>query len=54
MFIRTRTEGVRFGDLWWTDVRTGEAELLAEGDLSWPAWSPDGKGIAYVTQRNDG
>ena len=53
VFIRTRTEGVPFGDLWWTDVRTGEAELLAEGDFAWPEWSPDGKGIAYVTQRND-
>ncbi len=53
MFIRTRTEGVPFGDLWWTDVGTGDAELLAEGDFAWPAWSPDGKGIAYVTRRND-
>lgn len=53
VFARTRTEGDRFGDLWWTDVRTGEAELLAEGDFAWPEWSPDGNGIAYVTQRND-
>jgi CubicO group peptidase (beta-lactamase class C family) len=53
VFIRTRTEGARFGDLWWTNVRTGEAELLTEGDFAWPAWSPDGRKIAYVTQRND-
>ena len=51
-FIRTRTEGDRFGDIWWTDVGSGDAELLAEGDFAWPEWSPDGQAIAYVTQRN--
>jgi Tol biopolymer transport system component len=53
VFVRTRNAGDRRGDLWWTDVGTGEAGLLAEGDFAWPAWSPDGTGIAYVTQRND-
>lgn len=49
-FIRTRTEGFRFGDLWWTDVRTGEAQLLALGDFAWPEWSPDGV-FAGATQQ---
>jgi Tol biopolymer transport system component len=53
VFIRTRAEGDRFGDIWWTDVGTGEAELLAQGDFAWPEWSPDGDAIAYVTLRND-
>ena len=52
-FIRTRTEGDRFGDLWWIDIGTGKAELLAQGNLAWPEWSPDGQAIAYVTRRND-
>jgi Tol biopolymer transport system component len=53
VFVRTRTEGDRFGDIWWTDVRTGEAVLLAQGNFAWPEWSPDGQSIAYVTPRND-
>ena len=53
VFIRTRPEGDRFGDIWWIDVRGGDAELLATGDFASPEWSPDGTAIAYVAQRND-
>jgi len=51
VFTRASTEGSIFGDLWLVDVRTQEAELLAEGEYAWPEWSRDGEAIAYVTTR---
>lgn len=49
VFTRSREEGSPAGDLWLVEVRTGEAELLVEGDYAWPEWSPGGESIAYVT-----
>ena len=45
VFSRPRGETV---DLWTVAVGTGHADRLVRGG-AWPAWSPDGRTIAYTT-----
>ena len=44
----------RFGHLWLVDVASGDAELLTRGDYhdADPQWSPDGRKIAFVSDRH--
>jgi dipeptidyl aminopeptidase/acylaminoacyl peptidase len=44
----------RFSRLWLVDVASGDAELLTRGDHhdQEPRWSPDGKRIAFVSDRH--
>ncbi|HXU97499.1 MAG TPA: serine hydrolase [Jiangellaceae bacterium] len=52
VFSRAHADDRPGGDLWVVEVDTGNARLLASGDLAWPEWSPRGDSIAVVTQRN--
>jgi Tol biopolymer transport system component len=44
----------KFQHLWIVDVASGEAELLTHGDThdADPQWSPDGRRIAFVSDRH--
>lgn len=55
---RYRTDGIGFVDerthIWFCDARTGEPKQVTTGDLNdtSPAWSADGKTLAFVSNRN--
>lgn len=57
--LQFRLDGVGFLDdrthIWVAEVATGEATQVTDGDYddASPCWSPDGKSIAFISNRSD-